>query len=682
MVVNSLRKKLFLSFLTIGLFPFLILLLYTMFLTESKLLKQSVDEQYNQMQTTLNLMNKHLFTLQKDVEFLASLDVMDEILSDDIDKKISRLLEKKAHDIGTTTNLFVINKHNIITASSNAALLLKPFHASIKLGKSGYFLRQEKLYFYSQIQASFDIKKRLGYLFLEYDLNNLKPFLINKETIHSYIFNPQYQLSIGYNLQLKIHFIKNQHSSITDRYVTVYKRLSFFKEPFYLIYAVNKTTALSGLYDFVHFILLISLFVLIIVLYLSYKRSKEIISPIEELTRTTKEITRTQDYSQMIVTTSNDEIQILSTAFNTMLQTTSQALLELEAENKRRLSQFIDLINLFNTIIQTQDERSCIANTLEEIKLLTNNQNLTFSEQKNNPDKHMSIDLYVNDFTNKQKVYYGSILFGFEYFYDENEKRFYDAIATMIELQLERIRLIENTMSVSKAKSAFISNMSHELRTPLNAIISATQLMIAYEELSDEQQDSIANIESSAHYLLEMINGILDITKIEAGKLDVHYEDTDLITLVNESIDILMPLIQDKNLQLKLETHQHDQLLYKTDVKIFQQIIINLLSNAVKFTNKGDISIDIQREKSSIVITITDTGIGISKEDISLLFSDFTQVKNVMQKQHKGTGLGLSLSQKMARLIQGDVTIESEGLDKGSKVTFILFSSHQHEYRC
>ncbi|WP_297482044.1 ATP-binding protein [Sulfurimonas sp.] len=675
MIANSLRKKLFLSFLFIGLFPFLILLLYTMFLTESKLLKQSVDEKYNQMQITLKLMNRHLFTLQKDVEFLASLDIMDEVLSDDIDKKISRLLEKKVHDIGRTTNLFVINSHKIITASSNAALLLKPFHTSIKLGKNGYFLKQEKLYFYSQIQASFDSKKILGYLILEYDLNNLKPFLIDKDTIYSYIVNPHRPISIGYNLHLKIHFSNNKHSIITNKYVTVYKKIAFFKEPFYLIYAVNKTTALSSLYDFVRFILLMSLFVFIIVLYFAYKRSKEIIHPIEELTRTTKEITKTQDYSKKIVTTSNDEIQILSAAFNTMLQTTSCALLELEAENKRRLSQFIDLINLFNTIIQTQDERSCIVNSLEEIKTLTSNPNLAFSEQKNNTDENISIDLYVNDFTNKQKIYYGSIIFEFEHFYDENERRFYDAIATMIELQLERIRLIENTMSVSKAKSAFISNMSHELRTPLNAIISATQLMIAYEKLSDEQQDSIANIESSAHYLLEMINGILDITKIEAGKMDVHCEDTDLITLVNESIDILMPLIQDKNLQLKLETHQLEHLAYKTDVKIFQQIIINLLSNAVKFTNKGDITIDIKREKSSIVISITDTGIGISKEDINLLFSDFTQVKNVMQKQHKGTGLGLSLSQKMAHLIHGDIKIESEGLAKGSSVSFYLFNS-------
>jgi len=672
MVANSLRKKLFLSFLAIGLFPFLILLLYTMFLTESKLLKQSVDEQYNQMQTTLNLMNKHLFTLQKDVEFLASLDVMDEILSDDIDKKISRLLTKKASDIGTRTNLFVINTHEIITASSNAALLLRPFHTSIKLAKTGYFITNGKLYFYTQIRASFDVKKRLGYLILEYDLNNLKPFLINKDVIHSYIFNPQHNISIGYNLQLNIHFTKNKHSFITDKYVTVYKRISFFKEPFYLIYAVNKTTALGGLYDFVRFILLMSLLVFIIVLYLSYKRSKEIIHPIEELTKATKEITKTQDYSKKIVTTSNDEIQILSAAFNTMLQTTSHALLELEKENKRRLSQFVDLINLFNTIIQTQDEHSCIVNTLEEIKRLTKNQNLTFSAQKIATTKKQSIDLYVSDFTNKQKVYYGSIIFGFEAFYDENEKRFYNAIATMIGLQLERIRLIENTMSVSRAKSAFISNMSHELRTPLNAIISATQLMIAYEELSDEQQDSIAAIESSAHYLLDFINGILDIAKIEAGKMEVNKEDVDIIELVTNSSEILLPLINDKELLFELHTEFLTQKSHYTDPKILQQILINLLSNAIKFTNKGTITLKVYDDAHSLHIDIQDSGIGIEKEHIKLLFNDFTQLENIMQKQHKGTGIGLSLSKKMAQLLGGDIIIKSEGKGKGITASVIL----------
>ena len=673
MIANSLRKKLFFSFLLIGLFPFLILLLYTMSLTESKLLQQSVDEQYNQMQITLKLMNKHLFTLQKDVTFLSSLDVMDEILSDDIDKKISRLLEKKAHDIATQTNLFVINTHAIITASSNAALLLKPFHTPVKLHKNGYFFKKEKLYLYSQIQASFNPSNKLGYLILEYDLNNLRPFLINKASIHSYIFNPNQHISIGHNLHLKIHFTQEKHSSITDQYVTVYKKIIFFKEPFYLIYAVNKATALSGLYDFVRFILLMSLFVLIMVIYLSLKRSKEIIRPIEELTKATKEITKTQNYSKKITTTSNDEIQILSAAFNTMLQTTSQALLELEKENKRRLSQFIDLINLFNTIIQTQDERSCIVNSLKEIKTLTSNPNLTFSVQKNTTTENASIELYVSNFTNEQKVYYGSIIFGFEEFYDENEKQFYNAVATMIELQLERIRLIENTMSVSKAKSAFISNMSHELRTPLNAIISASQFMVTYEDLSDEQLDSIAAIESSAHYLLDFINGILDIAKIEAGKMEVNKEDVNIQELVQYSSEILLPLINDKELEFELQTEHLHKKHYYTDPKILQQILINLLSNAIKFTNEGKISLKVYDDIHSLHIDITDSGIGIEKEQIKLLFHDFTQLENIMQKQHKGTGIGLSLAKKMAQLLNGDIIIESEGKDKGITASLIIF---------
>jgi len=646
-----------------------------MFLAESKLLKQTVNKQYHQMQITLKLMNNHLHALEKDVAFLSSLDVMDEVLSDDIDKKISRLLEKKAKDIGKNTTLFFIDEKKHIISSSNAALLMQNFSPPFTLDKKGYFLQDKKLYIYSQVLASFDPDKKLGFLMLAYNLDNLKLFLTDTKSIHTYIVNAAHTVSIGRDLHLHINFNQKSHSEITDKYVMVYKKIDFFKKPWYLIYAVDKATALESLYDFVKFILAMSLFIMLVVLYIAYKRSKEIIKPIEELTNITNEITRTHNYTKEIKSSSTDEIQILTEAFNSMLKTTSTALLELEEESKRRLTQFIDLINLFNTIIQTQHESDCIESSIEQIRLLTKNQNLHFQRHKTSEKDTLSIDLYVSDFQNNKKQYYGTILLGFESFYDENEKRFYDSIAAMITLQLERIRLIENTMSVSKAKSAFISNMSHELRTPLNAIISATQLMIAYEELSDEQQDSIANIESSAHYLLEMINGILDITKIEAGKMEVYLTRVDIIELLKNSLDILMPLIHDKDLKFHFQTNNIQRVQITTDIKIFQQIIINLLSNAIKFTDKGSIELTVKENEDSIFITITDTGIGIAKEDIKLLFSDFTQLENIMQKQHKGTGLGLSLSRKMAKLLGGDIEMKSEGLGEGTTITFSLKKS-------
>jgi signal transduction histidine kinase len=647
-----------------------------MFLAESKLLQQTVSTQYTQMQVTLKLMNKHLYTLEKDVAFLSSLDVMDEILSDDLDKKISRLLEKKAKDIGEGATLFVINKKHNIIAASNAALLLQNLSFTLPLYKKGYFIRDKKLYIYAQIFASFEPSKPLGFLLLSYNLDNLQLFLIRQQERHSYIVNNKENISIGKNLHVKIDFTQNAHSLITEKYVLVYKKIAFFQHSWYLVYAVNKSTALESLYDFITFILAASLLLGIIVLYMAYKRSQEIIEPIAALTTATDEITKTQNYSKEIQTAAkSEEILLLTQAFNSMLQTTASALLKLEDESKRRLTQFTDLINLFNTIIQTQHEDDCITSSIKQIKQLSKNKNLHFQRHKAQEKKTLSLDLYVTNFQQNKKEYYGTILLGFKAFYDVNEEKFYTSIAAMITLQLERIRLIKNTLSVSKAKSAFISNMSHELRTPLNAIISATQLLLAYEKMSEQQQDSIANIESSAHYLLEMINGILDIAKIEAGKMRVEQHLADITALTQQSIDILSPLANDKNLQLFFKLPKNKKIETVTDAKILQQIIINLLSNAVKFTQKGSITLTLTADEKKVYFTITDTGIGISPQNIQRLFNDFTQLENIMQKQHKGTGIGLSLSQKMAHLLGGDIKIESEGLTKGTSVTLYIIKN-------
>ncbi len=675
MFKKSLRKKLLLSFLIIGFIPFFILLIYTMSFTESKLLQQTIDEQVNQMQITIKLMNNHLYTLKKDVKFLSSLDVMDDILADDIDKRISRLLAKKAADIDKDTKFILIDNNQTIIASSNAVDILQKFHLTNELINKSHFIKNKKLYIYSKVFASFDKNKKIGTLILEYSLKNLDIFLSQKNTIHSYIINEQDDRSIGKNLDFSLNFQKHLNNKITDKYVIVYKKIDFFEGKWYLVYAVNKAVALESLYDFVKFMIYLSIIIFLFVLYVSFKYSKAIIRPIEDLTYLTNEITDTHNYTKQLTCSSNDEIQTLTNAFNIMLKTTSSALLKLEDENRRRLAQFIHLINVFNKIIQTKNENECIASSMDEIRLLTNKNDLYFQHEKPFIQDEMGIDLYVTNFQTHTKIYYGTILLGFENYYDENEKKLYSSIATMITLQLDRIRLIENTMSVSKAKSAFISNMSHELRTPLNAIISSTQLMIAYEKLTNDQQDTVANIESSAHYLLDMINGILDITKIEAGKVEIHLEKVNLINLTQNSSDILMPLLADKELEFVFNTQNLDKKEHITDPKIVQQIIINLMSNAVKFTDKGKITLELSNNNKYIYIKITDTGIGISKENLNILFKDFTQIENIMQKKHKGTGLGLSLSKKMAHLIGGDVNIKSDGLGKGTTVTLSLKKS-------
>jgi len=282
------------------------------------------------------------------------------------------------------------------------------------------------------------------------------------------------------------------------------------------------------------------------------------------------------------------------------------------------------------------------------------------------------IPLYVNDFEKNKIVYFGSISLDLKEFDDKNEQQFYTSIATMIALQLDKIRLIQKTISISEAKSSFISHISHEFRTPINAVIGYAQYLISYEELPDEQLDIISNIESSAHYLLNMINEILDIAKIEAGKTDAQVEDTDIALLTQSVFTMLSPLSADKNLDLTLDSTELEGKLFKTDPKLYKQVIINLLSNAIKFTTKGSVDIKLSLQEDKILFSVTDSGVGIAKEDINKLFNDFTQIRNALQSEYKGTGLGLSLSKKIANLLDGDINLTSKGVGHGTTALFYI----------
>lgn len=670
---KSLRNKLLITFIAIGFLPFLTLLTYTLFLSETKIVNKIVIEQFDRADVVMKLINNHLNSLMKEVKFISSLDLMDDILAEDIDKRISRLLIQKAEDLNLDSTFMVVNSEGVIVSSSSKSQVhKKEFDTKSFSNNSGKYIKDKNLYIYSKIYASFDKTKELGFLVLEYNLDNLDIYLTHKDSIHSYILNPTNTLYIGENILLNLNFKSQSSSTITDEHVIVYKKMPSIMKGWYIVYAVDKSVALAFLYDFIRFMLYISVVIFVFIIYVSIKYSKGIVKPIEELTTITDEITNTHNYSVQLEVNSKDEIATLTHSFNDMLKTTSSALEKLEEENKLRLKRFIQLIEVFNTIIQTKNEDECIKTSIEQIKILTKKSDLHFQKEelKNLEKEHIA--LYVTNFDNDTKIYFGTIELGLDSFEDENERKFYNSIATMIMLQLDRIRLIDRTMSASRAKSAFISNMSHELRTPLNAIIGFSQFMIAYEELSEDQQDTVSNIESSAQYLLEMINEILDIAKIEAGKMEAHVENTNILGLIESSYKMLQPLADDKNIEFNLLTENFENREYKTDPKMFKQITINLISNAIKFTEKGFVSIELYNDKNNIFVIVKDSGIGISPDSMKQLFNDFTQVENVMQKQHKGTGLGLSLSKKMANILGGDVVLESEGLGYGTTSTFSI----------
>ncbi|MBU1657525.1 HAMP domain-containing protein [bacterium] len=666
------------TFISIGFLPFLTLLVYTLFLSETKLVNKVINEQFDRTQVVIKLINNHLNSLTKEIVFLSSLDLMDDILTDDLDKRLSRLLTQKSNDLDLDITIMAVNIDANIVASSSMHNLLDKFDIKKFINKEyGTFIDNKKLYIYSKVHASFDNAKELGLLVLEYNLDNLDLYLTHKNSIHSYIINPKNNFTIGEDLSLNLHFNKDENSIIDNAHVIVYKRISSILDGWFIVYAVDKSVALAFLYEYIRFMLYMSLAIFVFIIYVAIKHSKDMVKPIEELTAITDNITNTHNYSTKLEVSSKDEIAILTNSFNNMLETTSLALKTLEIENKLRLKRFIQLIEVFNTIIQTKNEDECINVSIEQIKILTKKDNLYFQKEKHKHIDEEFIALNVTDFENEKKIYFGSISLGVKKFEDINEKRFYNAIATMITLQLDRIRLINRTMSVSKAKSAFISNMSHELRTPLHAIIGSTQCMLVYEELSDDQQDAMASIESSAQYLLEMINDILDIAKIEAGKMEAHISDVNILELLQDCYNMLEPLASDKNIQFDLLIENFENKSYKTDPKMFKQIVINLLSNAIKFTEYGSIKLNLYSDADNIYVSIQDSGIGISDDDIQELFTDFTQVENIMQKKHRGTGLGLSLSKKMANILNGNVVIQSKGIGHGTKAIFsiLLISS-------
>ncbi len=235
----------------------------------------------------------------------------------------------------------------------------------------------------------------------------------------------------------------------------------------------------------------------------------------------------------------------------------------------------------------------------------------------------------------------------------------------------------EQALAATEAKSQFLANMSHELRTPLNAIIGYSEML--EEEAADSgNADAIPDlkkINGAGKHLLALINDILDLSKIEAGKMELYLETFDLKNLLDDVVATTRLLVQKKSNTLELN-FSPDLGTMRADLTKVRQALFNLLSNASKFTEHGTITLQAERETGSggtgwIVLSVQDTGIGMSCEQLGRMFQAFSQADASTVRKYGGTGLGLAITRHFCRLMGGDVTVASEP-GKGSTFTIRL----------
>ena len=212
-------------------------------------------------------------------------------------------------------------------------------------------------------------------------------------------------------------------------------------------------------------------------------------------------------------------------------------------------------------------------------------------------------------------------------------------------------------------KTRFLSNMSHEFRTPLSSILALSALLLDRSdgELTSEQDKQIRFIRKAAESLLELVNDLLDLAKIEAGKVDVRPVEFELKTMFSALRGMLKPLLTSTSVNLVFEEPDDLPALYTDEGKV-SQVLRNFISNALKFTEQGEIRVtaSIDAARRDITIAVSDTGIGIEAEDQARIFEEFTQLDSPIQRRVKGTGLGLPLCKKLALLLGGQVSVESQ----------------------
>jgi signal transduction histidine kinase/DNA-binding response OmpR family regulator len=266
---------------------------------------------------------------------------------------------------------------------------------------------------------------------------------------------------------------------------------------------------------------------------------------------------------------------------------------------------------------------------------------------------------------------------------DAGLKSHQDHLEEQVALRTEELQKLNTELgaakdraeAASRAKSNFLANMSHEIRTPMTAIVGYSDVMLEPNQTLSDRQDCLQIIRRNGRHLMALINDILDISKIEADKMTVERIPCDLPHLVIDVASLMRPKTVEKGLEFKVDFSGPIPQVVSTDALRLKQILVNLLGNAIKFTHKGRIELKVECEptatSSEIRFILSDSGIGMTPEQVARLFQPFNQADDSMTRKYGGTGLGLTISKRLAKLLGGDITLQTvQGI--GSTFTVVI----------
>ena len=263
--------------------------------------------------------------------------------------------------------------------------------------------------------------------------------------------------------------------------------------------------------------------------------------------------------------------------------------------------------------------------------------------------------------------------------FDDRAVELLSTLARQSQVAIDHARLFEAVESqsrqlalASRHKSDFLANVSHELRTPLNAILGFNEMIIGglYGAVSAELKVPLTDIQNSGRHLLRLINDVLDLSKIEAGHMELALDTYSAFDVVETVRASLRPLAAEKGLDLTASVPEDLPLVYG-DAKRITQCLMNLAGNALKFTREGRVDIAVEQLGESVRFRVSDTGIGISREDLDHVFAEFRQADATVAREFGGTGLGLSITKKFVEMHGGQIGVESE-LGRGSTFFFTI----------